>query len=162
MVSLRGQHFKIGFLAEGATRMSCQNADCEQSRKGWVTVLDPGNARHAAALVELQARGAWRFHQLCSDDAADWVTNHAAAQGYTDHTGALMAVIGRTPPGMLMLVFPAGQPCLRGHADREVIFTHETARGVRRVHTRPVDFNEHVNQEADRIEVLRERELPRG
>lgn len=137
--------------------MSCQNAHCEAERDGWVTVLDPENAKHASALRWLRGDQGRRFLQLRSEDAAEYISNHGASQGITDDAGKLARLIARTPPGLLLLVFYPGQPCLRPHIDREVIFTHSTRRGGVRVHERPLDFNESMNEQAYAVGVLEQR-----
>ena len=148
------QQFKIALIsdpARGATRMTCVEANCEHERNGWVTVLDPQNDRHASAWKWLRGDQGRRFIELRSENAAEWVTNHGAAQGVTDHEGKVAALIARTPPGLLLLLFPPGQQCLRPHVDREVVFAHADERRNVRVHERFADYREHWDEEADRV-----------
>lgn len=138
-------------------RMSCENADCEQMRKGWVIALDPGNYQHATARRELEARGQWRYVELQAGEAVDWIANHGAAQGVTDDEGKLAALVAGLPPHFTVLLFPPGQPCLRGHVDRDVVFTHHGVLGGMRIHERPLDWNEHFNEETYRLDQMVQR-----
>ena len=150
MPSKRSQQFKIGMLREGATRMSCVNAHCDAERNGWVTVLDPTVEKHVKAANWIKNDTGRRYIELDSADAVDWVVQNGRQQGITDDEGKLIGILQRTPPGMVVFIFPPGQQCFRPHLDREVVFVHQTPRETR-VHTRPVDWNEHFNEEADRL-----------
>lgn len=141
----------------GALRMSCQDAKCEAERDGWVTILDPNDAKHASAARWIMGDQGRKYIHLRSEDALEYVANHADTLGFTADVPKLTGILERTPPGMLVFIFEPGQPCFRPHVDRAVIFTHMTPRGDVRTHERPVDWNEHVNIEADRVHVLRQR-----
>ena len=61
--------------------------------------------------------------------------------------------------GMSEFVFPPGQRCFRDHykpLDKQEIFLHRTAEGSR-VHQRPTDWTEHMNEEIERVNRMRER-----
>jgi hypothetical protein len=160
MPTLSNQRFRVALLGSpeaGAVRMSCRDAGCENERSGWAVVLDPDDAKHAGAMRFIEGNSGRRFIKLGSDDAADWIANHAAAQGVTDNAGRLATLVANTAPGLVIYVFPPGQQCFRIHVDREVQFTHRDRRGVMRLHDRPVDFNEHMNEEGDRVNRLLQR-----
>lgn len=142
---------------EVTTRMTCAEANCSAYLMGWVTPLDPENDVHAGALRWLHGDQGRRFIELRSEEAADWIANHGAAQGVTDSEGKLAALVSRTPPGLLILLFPPGQQCFKVHVDREVEFVHASARGGRYVHERPADFEEDMNETAYRLGVLKQR-----
>lgn len=144
------QTFRIDLDRRNALRMSCVNANCENERNGWATVLDPENDAHAKALRWMHGDQGRRFVELRSEEAAEWVANHGAAQGITDAEGKLATLLSNTPPGLLVLLFPPGQQCFKPHLDREVVFRHATPRAVR-VHERFEDYREHWDEEADRV-----------
>jgi hypothetical protein len=150
------QDFKIGFLSDGATRMSCENAQCANFQNGFVVVLDPQDAKHANAATLIKQDQTRKHVALRSQDALDYLANHAERMGLTDHPEALTGVIERTPPDFLVFIFAPGTQCFAPHKDREVLFVHRTSRNVR-VHTRPVDFNEDMDESADRVGRLRQR-----
>ena len=140
-----------------ALRMSCQNANCENERKGWVTVLNvQGDAQHAVAARFLEQDSGRRYIKLAPDDAADWFAVHGADAGMT-LTPRLQDLIAAAPSGFLLYLFPPGQPCFRRHLDREVVFQHAGARGAKRLFENPRDFNESHNEEADKVNLLRQR-----
>lgn len=153
------QQFRINMIADperGALRMSCQNSDCEQERNGWLMVLDPDNAKHRDAMDFIVNDSGRRYFKVASEQAIDALAR-LGDQLDVVNLDQVKAIAGRTPPGMVLFVFARHQQCFRQHVDREVEFVHRTARGTERVHERPVDFNEHVNEEAYRAGVLRQR-----
>lgn len=116
------QKFGITLLREGATKMTCAEAECPQYLNGWITVIDPLSeigGRQAAYIRRESKRG---YVELPSDDA-DPAWN--------------------VPPGMIVFKFFAGQTCFGQHTDREVVFSHG-----RRVHTKPLEFNADFNETA--------------
>lgn len=143
----RRQSFSIRFLGgpEWATRMTCREAGCAAEREGWVMVLDPANDAHARAATSIKDNSGRQFVELRSESAAGELQGRAGALGIVE-TAPLLAIIGRTPPGMLVFVFPPGQQCFRLHQDREVVFAHNQY-----IHQSPAGFNEDFNIEADRI-----------
>lgn len=147
---MAGQEFRIGLPREGALRMTCQEARCEQEANGWATVLDPRQPKHAAAAQWLREQQSRHFFELRSEEALEWLDAKGAGAGVEDRRGALRALLGRTPPGMLVFVFPPGQVCFRPHLDREVVFQHRQGAHTR-VHERPEDYIEHWNEESYRV-----------
>lgn len=128
------QNFRIGLLDEGATRMSCLEARCEQYERGWVTVVDESSdlgQKQAHYIRKESGRG---FTECRSEEADE----HLGGEGIS------------IPPGMTVFIFAPGQPCFQEHRDREVVFVHEK-RGATRVHANPLDFNEHFNEEAYKV-----------
>ena len=142
------QSFTIQFLGgpDWATRMTCREAGCAAERDGWAMVLDTADDQHARAARRIRDDSGRRFVELKSDGAAEALERQADALGIANME-PLRAVLGRTPPGMVVFVFPPGQQCFRIHEDREVVFAHD-----RYVHTNPLGFNEDFNIEADRID----------
>jgi hypothetical protein len=149
------QHFRIGLLKEQATRMTCREANCAQERSGWVTVLDVGQQKHREAARLIKQDSGRRFIEVASEGAREYLAQHAAGLGITV-TPELAGLLDRTPPGMAVFIFPPGQQCFRAHLDREVLFVHDTPARTR-VHTRPLDWNEDMNIEADKINRIRQR-----
>lgn len=155
------QKFKIGMLREGATRMTCVEAHCEHERTGWAVVLDPTTEKHAKAARWIEGDSGREFVKLAAESALDWLVGHGHEKGIT-LTPALRQLIARTPPGMLVFLFPPGQQCFRPHLDREVVFAHQRvgiAGGAEhvvgaRVHTRAEDYIEHWNDESYRVNKL--------
>ena len=145
------QDFKIAMLGgpEYATRMTCREAKCQNEAKGWAVVLDPSNEKHAAMARYIEGNSGRQFIMQRSEDALDYFVNHGVARGIVVDD-VLLGLLRRTAPGMFVYVFPPGQQCFTRHQDREVVFSHESG-GSRRVHTRPLDFNEDYNIEADGI-----------
>ena len=151
------QHFTITLDRNNALRMSCQNANCENERKGWVTVLNvAGDEKHAAAARLIEQDSGKKYLKLDPDAALEWLAVHGADYGMT-LTPRLHDLITACPRGFLLYLFPPGQPCFKRHLDREVSFAHRTPRGVVRVHERPLDFNEHHNEVAYAINQERQR-----
>lgn len=158
-----GQQFAISLDRSNATRMSCSDANCQQKEHGWATVLDPENAEHVKAARWIEGDSGRRYLKLASESALEYLVNHQESLGLTI-TESLFTLLERTPAGMLVFLFYPGQQCFRPHLDREVAFVHRTGILVRgamhpvfqptggaRMHVRPRDFNEHFNEEADRV-----------
>lgn len=176
---LTGQQFRIGFQhfftgsasgfcarcqrsyrdpshnMEQALRMTCVEANCANERNGWVTVLDPSDPKHAKGANWIREDQGRHYIDLRSEDALEYLDAYGAGIGVVG--GNLRGIVERTPPGMLIFIFPPGQQCFRPHLDREVAFVHRDSRGGERVHTRPVDWNEHMNIEGDRVNQMRQR-----
>lgn len=150
-----GQRFRIGMIREGALRMTCVEAHCAQEREGWVTILDAADETHQGMAKLIREESGRRYHEVRSEDALEFVDAHGARIGMVN-LEPLKAVLERTPPGFLVFIFPPGQACFRSHLDREVIFVHEQG-AMKRVHTRPQDFNEDFNETADRVNTLLQR-----
>jgi hypothetical protein len=146
-----GQRFNIVLSEELATRMSCQEAECQQYRNGWVTTLDEGSEQGASDAHWIRTESKRGFIECRSEDALTYLDN----QGFT------------FPPGLTVFIFAPGQDCFREHKDREVVFLHQRgllvgAHGFQataepRVHTRPQDFNEHFNESAYAVERMVQR-----
>lgn len=149
------QAFKIGLLREGATRMTCVEAHCAAEANGWVSVLDPANAQHAASIKYITDDSGRRYLLLRSGDALEHLEARGDVAGITV-TPALRTLLERTPAGFLVFLFFPGQQCFRPHLDREVLFAHQQRDQVR-IHTRPLDFNEQFNEEGDRVNELLKR-----
>lgn len=116
------QKFGITLLRDGQTKMTCAEANCDNWRNGWITVIDPLSeigGRQANYIRRESGRG---FVELPADDA-DPAWN--------------------VPAGMIVFKFFAGQACFGEHADREVILSHG-----RRVHTQPSEWTEDFNETA--------------
>ena len=148
MVKRGRQSFTIQFLGgpDYATRMTCREAGCVAERDGWVMALDIADEKYAKAAQHIRDDSGRRFVELPSEGGVEAFERQAGA--LTAASRALLgAVLSRTPTGMAVFVFPPGQQCFRIHEDREVIFAHD-----RYVHTKPLDFNEDFNIEADRID----------
>lgn len=129
---LRSQQFRIKKLRDGATRLTCREANCQQYEHGWMTILDEATDQGKAGAHYIRKESGRRFIAFQSEEA----TNHLGAQALT---------IG---PGLTVFKFYPGQTCFREHLDREVVFIHQ--QGERRRIHRPVDFNEAFNEEAAR------------
>lgn len=152
------QKFEINMYSDqehGATRMSCQNANCEQERNGWMVVLDPENAKHRAAADFIVNDSGRRYLKVASEQALDAIAKVGDQLDVVD-LEEVRAVVRRTPPGMLIFVFSRHQQCFRSHLDREVEFVHATPRS-RYVHANPKDFEEDMDESADAVGVLAQR-----
>lgn len=111
----------------------CEEVECPNHEKGWVTVLDQNNPQHAGLFTALRDSGR-RFERMRSEEAAE-------------RTGKAL------PPGLTAFVFGAGQQCFERHlvpVGRDPIFMHER-NGVRRRHANGLNFNEQFNEEAYRV-----------
>lgn len=137
---------------ESVLRMSCENAHCEQAERGWVAVIDPLD-REQLATARFMDESGRHFLKLRSELALEYLLANGEREGIT-LVPQLRALLEVTEPGKLVYLFFPGQPCLKGHIDNEVVFQHDTVRGSR-IHERPEDFTEHMNEEADRVGVLR-------
>lgn len=144
-----GQKFQIGMLRDGAMRMTCREAGCEQERNGWAVVLDVAQPVHRQAARTIRDDRTRRHIEVASEGARAYLEANGPALGLTVTPG-LAGLLERTPPGMAVFLFPPGQPCFREHLDREVVFVHRASERVR-LHQRPQDFTEHFNEEADRV-----------
>lgn len=140
------QQFRIRLDAADALRMSCADANCANWRNGFVIVLDPTDEKHRqwGRFIEGSGRTYARF--VASDGAAYLEANGANLGVDLVH---LRAVVGRALPHMLVYAFSPGQTCFKNHKDREVEFLHATRERVQ-THS-PLGFNEHWNEEGDRI-----------
>lgn len=127
------ERFKI--LQPPAThfrRATCDEVDCANFERGWVTVLDQNNGQHAQLFTLLRDSGR-AFERMRSEDAAE-------------KTGKAL------PPGLTAFVFGPGQQCFEPHqvpVGRDPIFVHER-NGNRRRHQSGLNFNEHFNESAHR------------
>lgn len=132
--------------------MTCVNADCEAERLGWMMVLDPANEKHRGAALFIEQDSGRRYIRFLASEAEEQI---AHGEGWGVNLSRIREVITRAMPSMLVYVFPPGQQCFKRHLDREVIFTHATR--ARLVSHSPRGFNEHMNEEAERINELRNR-----
>ena len=151
---MRGmQDFKIALLGgpDFATRMTCAEAGCGNYARGFAVVLDPEDEKHAGNARYIEWDSGRQYVKQRSEEALDYFVNHGEEHGLVIHE-ELMVLLQRTPPGMLVYVFPPGQQCFKRHQDREVVFTHD-----RYVHTRPLDYNEDWNGEAHLINRAKQR-----
>ena len=176
------QNFRIRLLGgEFATEMTCAEAGCVAHRDGWFMPLNvEGDADDAAFATWIKAKSRRRFFEWRAPGALEEALRRQAAGDLTVMP-ALRTMLEGLAPGMLVFVFPPGQRCFRQHLDREVVFKHErghmrdvpsstrTARGVKtklirrfvaagqsRIHANGRDFNEHQNEAAYRVGVLRQ------
>ena len=148
--------FKIAFLGgEFATEMSCQEAGCVAYAEGWVNVIDVSNPQLAAAATWIKQSSGRRFYEWDSAHALE-EAHRLQAQGVMTVTEALKATLGSLAPGMIVFYFHPGQQCFKEHLDREVKFLHQSDRGTYE-HKRPLDFNEHHNEEAYKVNTARQR-----
>lgn len=137
----RGQQFRIALLGgKHATRLTCSEARCLQYERGWLTIVDERTdmGRKQAHYIRTESRRG--FVEFRSEDAGAHLDGETVA----------------IPDGMTVFKFYAGQQCFGTHEDREVVFVHQK-RDVRRVHSRPLDFNEHFNEEAAKLAEAAER-----
>lgn len=126
----RNQQFKIKMLREGATRMTCREADCQQYENGWMTILDESTDQGKAGAHYIRKESGRHFIAFQSEEA----TNHLGFAGMT------------IAPGMTVFKFFPGQTCFREHLDREVVFSQH--KGDRPRLFQPRDFNEAFTEEA--------------
>lgn len=152
------QTFAINLHADaehGAVRQSCQDVRCENERNGWAMVLDPEDAKHRGAMDFIEKDAGRRYLKVKSEEAAGLL---ARIGGQLDiaSLGQLRGIVERTPPGLMVYLFPAGQQCFKAHVDREVEFVHVKPRS-RYVHVNPKDYIEDFNESADAVGVLRQR-----
>jgi hypothetical protein len=129
-------------------RMSCQNANCASERNGWVMVLDLTDKKHADAAKAIETESGKRFAKFLVRDAEDEIERHGGGWGVD--LAHLRQVVGNALPEMVAYVFFPGQACLKGHLDREVVFTRESREGAV-THSKPLDWNEDVNESAFRF-----------
>lgn len=153
----RGQQaFSIGFDSQNAVRMSCENAHCGNYVNGFAVVLNPQDETDARRASLIKNDGTRKHVALRSQDAPDYLANHAERMGLTNHPEKLIALVKSLPPDLLVFIFAPRTPCLTGHKDREVVFVHRTPRSAY-VHANGRDFNEDMDESADRVNRLRAR-----
>lgn len=153
---MTSQHFNIRLLGgEFATPMSCKEAGCSNYANGWLTVLDPANADHAAMANWIRQKSGRRFYVFHGADALEAVLR-LEGDALLTVTDELRAMLERVAPGLVVFLFPPGQSCFKVHEDREVVFT-QTKRDRRRAFDRPREFNESFNEEAYQVARARER-----
>lgn len=160
-----GQAFRISMLGgEYATPMTCQEANCEAHRDGWFMALDvEGNDAHAEFATWVKEKSGRRFWEWRAPHALEEALTRQAS-GDLKVTPQLRAMLEGLAPGMLVFCFPPGQQCFKRHEDREVVFAHRQGIFVdqgrpaskfiptgERIHTNPRDFNEHHNEEAEKV-----------
>lgn len=166
------QQFQIELNKELGTPMSCQDADCANYHNGWMMVLNPAEEDHRAICEWIREASGRRYIEHASGEAIVAIEKRVAAGdlGMT-LSPMLRETLERTPPGMVVFIFPPGQQCFKGHLDREVVFAHQRGRqrgrdlagslfvpaGARRIHTRFEDFREHQNDESYKLARARER-----
>lgn len=171
MSQRKSQQFKIKMLGgEFATNMTCEDAGCQANREGWLSVLDVNDPKHAGAANWIKEKSGRRFFEFRSEVALEELLR-LEGDAILAVTDELRGILQRTPPGMVVFVFPPGQQCFRMHEDREVVFQHQ--RGVLvgpqgkaslqptsepYIHVHPRDFNEHMNEEGYKVN----RALQRG
>lgn len=152
---MNGQHFIIKKLGEEyATEMTCRDADCEAFREGWLSVLDTSDPGHAAAATWIKHSSGRKFYEWAGPDALEEALR-LEAQGTLNVTAPLRTCLEALTAGMVVFYFHPGQRCFKEHLDHEVKFLHKTRLSTRE-HVRPLDFNEHHNEEAYRINRARE------
>ena len=148
----RDHKFRIQLLGgELATNMTCQEADCSNYAQGWCMVLDVSQIKHAEAATWIKDKSGRLFFELRSEDAME-EANKLQARGVLTVSESFRTILLRTPPGMAVFVFPPGQSCFKEHLDREVVFRHNDY-----THTRPLDFNEDFNEQADKTNTMIQR-----
>lgn len=151
------QKFAITLSTYDALLMSCQNAKCQAMERGWAEVLDPVlSEEHRQRALFIENDFGRKYVKVESAGAKEWFDTHAERMGILV-SEKLRALLDEMPPGMLVYYFFPGQSCGRFHLDREVVFRHRNANGDVRVHTRPQDYMEHFNEEAERAAVLLQR-----
>lgn len=144
------QRFAITLDRSNALRMTCQQANCEAERIGWVMVLDVyGDEKHRKGAEFIEQDGGRRYFKATSDTALEWLDARGAASGITV-TPRLRNLLAAAPRGMVVYLFPPGQPCFKPHLDREVGFIHQQG-DAKRVHQRFEDYAEHWNEERYRV-----------
>ena len=162
------QDFRIKLLGgEYATHMTCEEAQCEANAKGWLMALNvTGAAGHAEFANWVKASSGRRFWEWRSPGALEEALRQEA-RGEITVTPELRQMLASLADGMLVFAFPPGQQCFKVHEDREVVFQHVSGTMVprrdnpafnrfadmdtSRVHTRPIDWNEHMNEEAAKV-----------
>lgn len=142
------KRYRIRMDADHALRMTCQNANCDNERNGWVTVLDLGNEKHAGAAKLIEMDSGKRFAKFYARDAEDEIERHGGSWGVD--LAHLRFVVGNALPSMAVYVFFPGQACFKRHLDREVVFTRESREGAF-THSKPLEFNEDHNESAFRF-----------
>lgn len=148
--------FDIRMLGgEWATNMTCENANCEAHRKGWVSVLDVTTEDGAWQATFIKERSGRKFYEWSGTNALEEALK-LQASGDITVTEPLRAMLAQLAPGLVVFVFPPGQQCFRIHEDREVKFHHVTRAGAYE-HANGRDFNEDSNETADRLHILRQR-----
>lgn len=133
------------------TRMTCEEAGCTANAKGWFTVLDVATEDHAALANWIKRFSRRRFWEWDSLHALEEALR-LQSRGELTVTPDLREMLSRMAIGLRVFCFPPGQQCFKNHLDREVVFKRNEY-----IHTRPVDFNEDMNERADRLGVLRQR-----
>lgn len=126
------QQFKIALLREGATKMTCREAKCEQYERGWITVVDERSDKGARQAQYIRTQAGRKFIEFPSE-------------GASLHLQGEIAIAY----GLTVFKFFSGQECFRPHADREVVFSQQ--KGARRRVYTPRDFNESFNEEAAKV-----------
>lgn len=150
------QKFLIKKLGhEHSTEMSCAEANCSAHAQGWFSVLDMGTDAGAKTAQWIRTASGRRFWEWQGANALDEALRRQNS-GDLVATPELRAMLTSLGPGMTVFCFPPGQRCFKQHLDREVKFLHQTPIGVRE-HVRPRDWNESHNEEAYKINRMRER-----
>ena len=112
------------------------------------------NPQHAAAANWIKRLSNRKFYEWAGADALE-SAYRLQAQGMLTVTPALKECLAALTAGMVVFYFHPNQQCFREHLDHEVKFLHRTRLGTRE-HVRPLDFNEHHNEEAYKINRARE------
>ena len=140
MIQPHRQHYSAtameGFDAHGRAvlgdwwqKATCRDVDCPHYLMGWKTMLDETDER--------------------MKDGADWIRFRSGLAFTESHD----------VEGLTVFVFPPGQRCFREHMEptgKPGKLSKRTTDGVYQF-TRPQDFNESMNEEADQARRVLER-----
>lgn len=150
------QRFAINLLGgEYATDMTCRDAGCVAWAEGWLSVLDTENPAHAGAATWIKEQSGRKFYEWRGASAIEEAAR-LEAQGALTVTPALRQCLESLTASMVVFYFHPGQRCFKEHLDREVKFYHRTRLSTRE-HVRPLDWNEHMNEETYKVNRIRER-----
>ena len=113
---MKTQQFTIATpLSTHYVRVSCEEVECANHVRGWVTLLDPALHAHEGHIAAILTSGR-HFTSCRSEEAAEQL-----GQSF--------------PPGLRAFIFPPGQQCFERHQQpvgREANFLKDLARTCRR------------------------------
>jgi hypothetical protein len=147
--------FSVEWSETDVTRMTCGEAECEARSKGWMMIFDPKVEMQQEFAQWIRGQSGREYYEGTTPGCLDWLVNNRDKLGI-NVTADLLQTLQNTPAGWDVFIFPPGQQCFKIHKDREVTFAATSAAG-KRIHTRPLDFNEHMNEESGKYQRIKER-----
>lgn len=127
------QTFSVRSRSDRAVRAVCEDVQCQAWREGWESVIDESTDLGKQQAAYIRTQSGRTFREL------------------------------RTAAGLTVFRFDSGQRCFADHQTRPELYLvrdgdfRGNPTGRRRVHTRPSDWVEHMQEEFGRFNDDRER-----